>query len=103
MPKGLFVVLIRSYFLVRIDKLTGAYYLGELTRRVLEQLVVDNQIFGGLPSDSLSTLGNFPTKYISEILKYSWALQLGIWSSAAFNFSFAATMRPATTRTPGGS
>ncbi|TMS38526.1 hypothetical protein L596_005232 [Steinernema carpocapsae] len=51
-----------------IDKLTGALYLGDLVRRILAQLVLDSQIFGGKQVEQLDMVDTFPTKYISEIL-----------------------------------
>lgn len=52
----------------RIDKLTGALYLGELVRRVLSQLCLDGHLFDGQPCERLELVDSFPTKYILEIL-----------------------------------
>lgn len=53
----------------RIDKLTGALYLGELARRILAQLALDGHLFSGKPCEKLDEIDSFPTKYISEILR----------------------------------
>ena len=58
----------------RIDKLTGALYLGELTRHILSQFVVDGLLFGGETIEKLQLPESFPTKYISEILAYVFNL-----------------------------
>lgn len=52
----------------RIDKLTGALYLGDLVRRILAQLVLDGFLFSGKPCEKLDEVDSFPTKFISEIL-----------------------------------
>lgn len=52
-----------------LDKLAGALYLGELVRRVLEQLTVDGVIFGGKLTDEMQTPQRFHAKYLSEILR----------------------------------
>lgn len=44
--------------------------MGELVRVVLEKLVRCGVLFKGKESDVLFTPDTFPTKYISEILKY---------------------------------
>jgi hexokinase len=62
------VVFQSSKFLFRIDKLTGALYLGDLIRRILAQLVLDRLLFNGTPVEALDRADTFPTKYISEIL-----------------------------------
>lgn len=54
----------------RIDKLTGALYLGDLVRRILSQLVVDQVLFNGTPVEKLDIPDHFPAKYISEILRW---------------------------------
>lgn len=54
----------------RVDKLTGALYLGEVCRRVLAQLVLDRLLFDGQECEKLDEPDNFPTKYILEILRY---------------------------------
>jgi hexokinase len=54
----------------RIDKLTGALYLGDLVRRILAQFVLDGELFGGTHVEKLDFSDTFPTKYISEILRY---------------------------------
>lgn len=51
-----------------IDKLTGAFFLGELVRLILDQLCVDNLLFGGSRPEALQSSDAFPTKFISEIL-----------------------------------
>lgn len=53
-----------------IDKLTGALYLGELVRRILAQFVVDRVLFNGTAIEKLDESDSFPTKYISEILRF---------------------------------
>lgn len=55
-------------FHFRIDKLTGALYLGELVRLVLSQLILDRLLFEGQPCEKLDEPDTFPTKFISEIL-----------------------------------
>lgn len=58
-----------ALFLYRIDKLTGALYLGELARRILIQFVLDGVLFSGHNCEKLDGDDSFPTKYISEILR----------------------------------
>ncbi|VDP20633.1 unnamed protein product [Soboliphyme baturini] len=51
-----------------IDKLTGAYFLGELVRVIIDQLAVEGLMFGGDRPELFTLPDTFPTKYIAEIL-----------------------------------
>jgi len=51
-----------------IDKLTGAYFLGDLVRRILDHLASQNVLFGGTRPEFLETPDAFPSKFIPEIL-----------------------------------
>ncbi|CAJ0567163.1 unnamed protein product, partial [Mesorhabditis spiculigera] len=51
-----------------LDKLIAGMCMGELVRLVLEKLTRGKVLFEGLGSETLFTIGSFPTKYISEIL-----------------------------------
>lgn len=64
---------ILALLIYRIDKLTGALYLGELVRRILIQFTLDGILFNGKPCEKLDEVDSFPTKYISEILRQFFA------------------------------
>ncbi|KHJ41467.1 hypothetical protein D918_08430 [Trichuris suis] len=51
-----------------IDKFTGAFFLGELVRILIDQFCVDGLMFGGTRPEQLTTPDAFPTKFVSEIL-----------------------------------
>ncbi|CAJ0594195.1 unnamed protein product [Cylicocyclus nassatus] len=51
-----------------LDKLVAGMCMGEVVRLVLEKLCQHKVLFNGVESQALSTVGSFPTKYISEIL-----------------------------------
>ncbi|CAJ0961565.1 unnamed protein product, partial [Mesorhabditis belari] len=51
-----------------LDKLIAGMCMGELVRLVLEKLTRHKVLFDGMGSETLFTIGTFPTKYISEIL-----------------------------------
>ncbi|EYC14455.1 hypothetical protein Y032_0040g213 [Ancylostoma ceylanicum] len=51
-----------------LDKLVAGMCMGEVVRLVLDKLCTHKVLFNGNGSKILSTIGSFPTKYISEIL-----------------------------------
>ncbi|KRX41703.1 Hexokinase, partial [Trichinella murrelli] len=51
-----------------IDKFTGAFFLGELVRLIIDQFCVDGFLFGGSRPEQFVTPEAFPTKYVTEIL-----------------------------------
>ncbi|KHJ98409.1 Hexokinase [Oesophagostomum dentatum] len=51
-----------------LDKLVAGMCMGEVVRLVLCKLCQHKVLFNGNESHVLSTIGSFPTKYISEIL-----------------------------------
>ncbi|KRY75445.1 Hexokinase [Trichinella pseudospiralis] len=51
-----------------IDKFTGAFFLGELVRLIIDQFCVDGFMFGGSRPEQFVTPDAFPTKYVTEIL-----------------------------------
>lgn len=53
-----------------LDKLVAGRCMGELVRMVLEKLTRHGVLFGGRGSEPLFTPDQFPTKYISEILRF---------------------------------
>ncbi|ETN73816.1 Hexokinase [Necator americanus] len=52
-----------------LDKLVAGMCMGEVVRLVLDKLCTHKVLFNGNGSKILSTIGSFPTKYISEILQ----------------------------------
>ncbi|KAK6055072.1 Hexokinase [Cooperia oncophora] len=54
------------------DKLVAGKCMGEVVRLVLEKLCTLKVLFNGERSNLLYTVGSFPTKYISEILRDDW-------------------------------
>lgn len=53
------------------EKMISGMYMGELVRVVLEHLAKEGLLFEGNTSGSLFRRGAFPTKYVSEIERYS--------------------------------
>lgn len=52
------------------DKLVAGLCMGELCRLVLDKLTNAHVLFNGIGSEPLFERNSFPTKYISEILRY---------------------------------